>query len=136
MSFELKIRAKHLAAESKIIRFEEHKTKAKIKKLKERSKKTDSEEIRKWKAEQGFKLASLQEHRKTVVRPAARRTHLARAYLKGLAYKDVEQKLTSKPPLAYEGYDYIGRNVKQIAESVTRYGKKTTPEEIRSWILA
>ena len=139
MSYELKIKAKHLGAEAKIIRFEENKTKQSTKKLKARENTpgvNNLDEIRKWKAAQGFKLQDLQHHRKFVVRPAARRTHLARAYLKGLPYKAVEQRLTSKPAYASKHtYNYISRSVKQIATMVNQYGGQCTPEDIKAWIL-
>jgi hypothetical protein len=135
MSYELKIKAKHLAEEIRIIKFEERKTGKTIGKLDKHLQSTNNlQEVRKWKAAQGFKLHDLQNHRKFVVRPAARRTHLARAYLKGLAYKDVEQTLRVSPALAAWPYE-PQRQVKQIADMVNKYGGKCTPECIKAWIL-
>lgn len=67
MSIELKIKAKHLAAEAAIIRKEASKTSG----------------MPKW---------ELNHHRTTTVRDAARHTHLARGYLDYMPYRRIEQK--------------------------------------------
>lgn len=89
MSIELKIKAKHLAAEAKIIRAEERKAK-----------------------ESGdtAQLQSLHDHRLHTVRPAARSTHLARAFIKGVPYKVVEQTCRTQPYAA------------EIRKMVSQYG--------------
>ena len=135
MSYKLKIKAKHLAAESRIIRFEEQKTGREISKLDYKERTSDDARYRRYRAAQGFKLNSLHSHRVNVVRPAARQTHLARAFLKGMPYKVVEGKLRDTTRvLATE--NWISRMVNPIAAMATKYGKtNVTPEDIRDWIL-
>ncbi len=102
-SIELKIRAKALAAEAKIIRHEEQKAKARATHAKS--------EDRKQAARSTF--STLQSHRRHVVRRAARSTHLARAFLRGLRYRHIEAKCREMPDRA------------EILKLLTRYG---TPE--------
>lgn len=78
MSVELKIKAKSLADEARVIRAEEKKAKAK--------RKTET-------------VNSLHHHRLQVVRPAARATHIARGYLAGTPYRLIEGNAKSEPPL-------------------------------------
>ncbi len=76
MSTELKIKAKSLAAEAHIIRAEERKAK---------------------KCGDTVQVHLLRCHRTEHVRKAARSTHLARAFIRGLAYKQVEQTCHTQP---------------------------------------
>ena len=80
MCIELKIKAKHLALEPKIIKHEERKLKGQIK----YTKGTDANLI--------YKLNDLVNHRKWNVRNESRATELARAYLAGKPYSYVEKK--------------------------------------------
>ena len=122
MSVELKIKAKHLALEPQIIRFEENK-------LKKRMKHHRSDDgINSIQLE--WKLHSLTNHRKIDVRNEARATHLARAYLAGKAYSRCEKNL--KQP--YYFTQYI---VPRIVAMVTKYGtgeqRKATKDTIIEW---
>jgi len=74
--YELKVKAKSLAAESKIIRIEELKLKRTPVRYKDK-KVVDN-------------IVSLAEHRRWNVRNEARATHLARAFLAGKTYVSVE----------------------------------------------
>ena len=77
MSIELKIKAKTLAAEAIIIRLEKRKAKARRKtKLVEK----------------------LTEHSRTIVRKEARSTHLARGFLSGTEYTQIERKTKFHKP--------------------------------------
>lgn len=108
---KLKVKAKSLAAEAKIIKKEE----LKLLKVPAGSKYAISE-------------AFLTDHRKWDVRNEARSTHLTIAYLKGKKYKQVELscKEIEKRDL------YI---VKRILAMVQKYGdKKTTRDQILNWI--
>jgi len=82
MCIELKIKSKHLSAESQIIRFEERKLKERIKHTKSIDKIDQLRE--KW--------VSVNQHRRMEVRNENRSTFLARAYLAGKSYATVEQK--------------------------------------------
>lgn len=91
-SIELKIKAKHLALEPAIIRKEERK----LHKMAKNSKDSDSAYSLLNKA------GSLRDHRRTNVRQEARATHLARAFIAGQSYRQVEVKSdTSNSEFAY-----------------------------------
>lgn len=90
MSIELKIKSKHLALEPAIIRKEERKLQKQIKHLKEFHQVNDDYSDVIYPLHR--KRTDLHQHRVTVVRNEARATYLARAYLKGIPYKSVEQK--------------------------------------------
>jgi hypothetical protein len=121
MSVELKIKAKHLALEPQIIRFEENKIK---KHMKHCSKEEPDYTSLSW------KLHSLTNHRKIDVRNEARATHLARAYLAGKAYSRCEKNL--KNPYYFTLYI-----VPRIVAMVTKYGtgeqRKATKDTIVEW---
>lgn len=97
MSIELKIKAKHLALEPAIIRKEEQKLKKQFVWFRYKHQITN---VDLWtiydKHPELYKLHSkrysLYNHRKTIVRNAARATHLARAYIAGMSYDRVEKK--------------------------------------------
>ena len=72
----LKVKIKSLAAEARIIRFEEAKAR----------KRKNTE----WRS-------GLASHRRGIVRSAARHTHLAYGFLRGRSYKQMEAKCTIKP---------------------------------------
>lgn len=83
MSIELKVKSKHLSVEARIIRHEENKLKRQIEWKKQNEQDQEAERS------QWF---SLNEHRRWNVRNENRATFLARAYIAGKAYKNVEQK--------------------------------------------
>lgn len=74
MSVFLKVKVKSLAAEARIIRREEHR----------------------WPGDSPTR-ASLQGHRRNDVRREARHSYLALAYLRGRAYREVEQTCHRDP---------------------------------------
>ena len=118
MSIELKIKAKHLALEPKIIKCEEEKLKGQIK----YTKGTDTSLI--------WKLNSLVVHRKWNVRNESRATELARTYLAGKPYSYTEKK--RKDDMMFQLYI-----VPRIVAMVTKYGKgdqrKVDAAIIREW---
>lgn len=113
-SVELKIKAKHLALEPAIIRKEEQKLKKQAKHLRERQE-NDSKVM--------DKFFSLQSHRREDVRNEARATHLARAYLAGKLYGDVEAK---RNPSKEGGFQFIV--LKRVVSMVNKYKEKGRPE--------
>jgi hypothetical protein len=122
MTVELKIKAKHLALEPQIIRFEEKKLKKRIKH--HRSGDEESSISLTW------KLHSLTNHRKINVRNESRATHLARTYLAGKPYVYCERKRNDNSYFTM----YI---VPRVLAMVTKYGKgeqrKATKETIVAW---
>lgn len=118
MCIELKIKAKHLALEPKIIKHEESKLKGQIK----YTKGTDISLI--------WKLNSLVNHRKWNVRNESRATELARAYLAGKPYSHVEKK--RKDNVMFQLYI-----IPRIHAMVIRYGKgdqrKIAVDVIKEW---
>lgn len=84
MSIELKVKSKHLGVEATIIRHEEHKLKKQIAWAKENGKSEETNLRDQW--------SSLNSHRRWDVRNENRATFLARAYIAGKPYKQVEQK--------------------------------------------
>jgi len=90
MSIELKIKAKHLALEPAIIRKEEHKLLKQIKHIKKYHQVNDNYGDIVYPIHS--KYTNLSNHRKWDVRNEARATHLARAFIIGQSYKDVERK--------------------------------------------
>lgn len=91
--FELKVKIKSLASESKIIHQEKSKA---MKSLREAVKKGISplEEPR---VRLEHKISSLNHHRKDVVGKEARVSQLAYAFLRGVPYKSVEPKCKESP---------------------------------------
>jgi hypothetical protein len=92
MSIELKIKAKSLAAEARIIRAEEKKLKAKARHAREHQQ-SDAE------TGHGYRLNRIYLHRTQDVRAEARATHLARAFMAGRPYVEIEASPRKKPPL-------------------------------------
>lgn len=93
MSVELKIKSKHLSVESKIIRFEEQKCikqfRYNINKFKETG---HNGEYELFKDNSFITYRSLRDHRKKVVGVENRATFLARAFIAGVPYEQVEFK--------------------------------------------
>lgn len=98
----LKIKIKNLADESRTIREEEWQTSGK----------------EKW---------DLQHHRKTVVRPAARKNLLAYGYLLGTPYKKMEPKTCNEP----EEMAIIFKAVEKIAVRFGGEGEEPFQEWVR-----
>lgn len=119
MSIELKIKANTLAAEARIIRRIELKRK-------QRFNKQTAEVKEKWGEEHSAALSSLHNHRTVLVRRAARATHLARAYLNGRAYIELETKAYVEPP-----YQEVAKMVKSYGD-VGLFGN-VGPDAIADW---
>lgn len=105
MSIELKIKSKHLALEPAIIRREEKKILKRIRSG--RCNDTASAQL---------KYESLHNHRKWNVRNEARATELARAFLIGKPYSEVEQK--RKPENEFKFKRYI---LPRVVAMVNKY---------------
>lgn len=118
MSVELKIKAKHLAAEAKIIKKEE---------------KIQLERKRKNKSNAYF---SIIEHRKTVLRDEARATHLARAFISNKTYETVECDTHDRHRLVHE---ILPRVIKLVIKYKPRHlhnmNKDDIKEILRQWIF-
>jgi hypothetical protein len=124
MSIELKIKSKHLALEPAIIRREEQKLLKRI-----RSGRCNDTADGSTTASLLRKFESLHNHRKWNVRNEARATELARAYLSGRPYNDVEWK--RKPENEFKFKRYI---IPRIVSMVTKYGNEpVTSEQIEKW---
>jgi hypothetical protein len=112
MSTELKIKFKSLSEEARIIKKEEKRLKAE------------------GKTGHNSEYDSVYRHRIDVVRPIARATHLARAYIKGMPYAVVERKTHNNEVM------YL---TKKIFEMVKKYGGEkhhnVTIEAIENWYL-
>ena len=119
---KLKIKAKSLAEEARIIRKEERK-------LKEIPFHKRSKVVGTGHSQYVVcHLSTIQLHRKWYVRNEARATQLAIAYIKGKDYLQVEKSTKSTDVLRY----YI---VPRILAMVKKYGEKeTTREDILKWI--
>ena len=120
MSLELKVKSKHLGEEAKIIRFEEKRV---------------LEQARYHREKGDFGLSNysllvtyvrLANHRKWDVRNENRATFLARAFLKGQKYSQVEQKCLDK----HKRGCYIYPRVKKMLE---KYGR--TNESLREHLF-
>ena len=120
MSIELKIKQKHLALEPHIIKHEERKLKSQIK----YTKGTDANLI--------YKLNDLVNHRKCIVRIESRATHLARAYLAGKPYSNVELK--RKDDGTYQQY-VVPRVVSMVQKYGPRELRKIDPKDFRKVII-
>ena len=120
MSLELKIKSKHLSEEARIIRFEERKLKRQIKWAKLRQLVCDPERSA-W--------ASINHHRRWNVRNENRATFLARAYIDGRSYKEIEQ--TRKPENEFKFKQFI---IPRIISMVNKNsGKNVTELDILTW---
>lgn len=121
MSIELKIKAKHLALEPAIIRKEEQAALKEARWCRANNRLPNAAHAR---------YISLNSHRRWNVRNEARATELARAYLAGKEYKQVEQK--RKPENEYKFKNYI---VPRVAAMVQKYGtsNKVTDQQIIDW---
>lgn len=141
MSLELKIKSKHLGEEAKIIRFEERKLLKQIQYLIERDggrRFYTDPETKKWVYTPLDKVFhqhwSLMSHRTEDVRNENRATFLARAYLKGQAYSDVEKPGKEKDLERRKAKLHI-TILPRTLKMVQKYGKpKATMEELKLWV--
>jgi len=122
MTYELKIKAKHLAEEARIIRFEEKKTKQRAKKAREAQRHDVADQM-------SSQIRSLHHHRTWDVRNECRAAQLARAYLAGKPYASVEQKRVDHKWFAFAHYV-----VPRVVKLVNKYGnEEVTKEQIAKW---
>lgn len=117
MSVELKIKSKHLALEPAIIRKEEKKIRKQIEWIKQKHQIQNANMFDEMFYPYHKKWYSLQHHRKTVVRYEARATHLARAYIAGIPYENVEKKIHDETVLKV----FI---LPRVYSMVAKYGNK------------
>lgn len=142
MSLELKIKSKHLGEEAKIIRFEERKLLKQARRLIERDggrRFYVDTETKKWVYTPLDKVYrqhwSLMSHRTEDVRNENRATFLARAYLKGQAYSDVERQVGNEQEQARRKAKLHITILPRTLKMVQKYGKpKTTMEELKLWV--
>jgi hypothetical protein len=126
MSLELKIKSKHLSEEARIIRFEEHKLGKQVRWYIRQHETTGANEtLSLYKCKPHQQRSSLHEHRIKDVRRENRATFLARAYIAGQNYLDVEIK--RKPEREYEFYQFI---IPRIVNMVAKYGADKVPIKI------
>jgi len=112
MSIELKIKALHLGAESRIIKNEERRLKRHIKRVGHNRKPALISTLR-----------SITEHRKQVVRPHARSTNLAYGYLRGNERSQIEHPDTLRT-LPAKG---------EVQRMIERYGSKPQITDFNDW---
>lgn len=125
MSLELKIKSKHLTEEAKIIRFEENKLRRQVRYLHEAQREVDAYAA-------FYKWQSLNSHRRQDVRVENRATFLARAYLAGKDYSEVEQKRSPEME-----YDFQHRVLPRVISMVAKYGTPNTDISavtIKRWV--
>ena len=118
MSIELKIKSKHLSLESKVIRFEEQKL---IKQIKWLDKNDPNRGQPSWLGKSDYwkavaKHGSLVDHRKHVVGRENRATFLARAYIAGRPYKEVEAKRKDE-----RAWEFNNKVIPRVLEMVKKY---------------
>ena len=116
MSIELKIKSKHLAFEPAIIRKEEYKLLEQIRWYKKYHQITSDSPDPKLEELQ-YKRHSLYCHRNWEVRNEARATYLARAFIKGMPYKRVENNSDFNP---YFNHNRIVFD--RVLDMVAKYG--------------
>ena len=130
-STELKIKRKTLAVESRFIRQEEEKWREEGRKARLRQKIERA-------ARSSAKFDTLYWHRKNVVRPEARASGLAHAFLKGMPYQQVEQKFY-KSSFGYGTIAYLGEAKlwERVVDIVTKFGNLTADDDpttmVRAW---
>lgn len=116
---QLKIKFLSLSAEERLIRHEEVKVNRRMKKLV-----LSKDKAMAWER-QSTKYWDLRSHRITVVRPEARATHLARAFLCGHEYSKIEEFRYSRP-------DWT-----RVGELVHKYAignRQVVAQQLEEWI--
>lgn len=155
MSIELKIKAKHLALEIGVIRFEEAKVQKRIEKIRKMEEQAHKERnnqkatiFYRYRLDAEREHTSLVRHRKEKVSTEVRATNLARAYLKGVPYKTVENKRKMEPDVNgvvnHNEYVFWKHVVPRVAMMCKKYNSdfkvrhKATDEEmfnlVSDWI--
>lgn len=120
MSIELKIKSKHLSEEARIIRFEENKLKKQAQWLRDHQ--MNDVSVHK-------DFLNLKQHRRWDVRNENRATFLARAYLEGKSYREVESKRKTE-----NEYTFTAFVIPRVLTMVNKYGNvQVTKEEILEW---
>ena len=123
---ELKIKIKTLASESRIIRLEERKAKARARMVKRSEAKAGLRE----------RCSKLNNHRKLVVRQTARVANIAYAYIRGKSYKSTEDRVRADNQPDWR------RVAKNVVRFLTIYGNvhvndvkmvNTTKESVEEW---
>jgi hypothetical protein len=120
MTIELKIKNKHLSEEARIIRFEEKKLFKQYQWALNNYRAAGNNDIYpRWDDKAFMSYDSLNRHRRWDVRNENRATYLARAYLSGIPYNQVEQK--RKPEAEHTFQIYI---LPRVFAMVVKYGKR------------
>jgi hypothetical protein len=126
MSIELKIKSKHLSEEARIIRFEERKLFKQYQwSLNKYRAAGNNDMYPRWDDKAFMSYDSLNRHRRWDVRNENRATFIARAYLSGIPYNQVEQK--RKPENEYTFQWHI---LPRVASMVAKYGSKKIQKKI------
>lgn len=126
MSVELKIKSKHLSQEARIIRFEEHKLLKQFQWAKKKHYESGSNDEYKYYSDSSWsKWNSLNNHRRWDVRNENRATFLARAYIAGIPYNQVEQKRKEENELTFQ-WNILPR----VASMVSKYGNKKIQKKV------
>lgn len=131
MSIELKIKAVSLEQEAKYIRKHERRFMnfARLVEAEHLALPKDKGEVvvttRPQEARANY--TRLHNHRKVQVRREARATHLARAALKGMPYRRVEEKSHDEPP-------YL--RVHQLLRKYSPYGDSWSVDRVRDWFAS
>jgi len=128
MSIELKIKSKHLAEESRIIRFEEKKLKSQVRyQIQEHYKTGSNEPFKIYLSKEDSKRTSLHMHRIFDVRREARATLLARAFIEGKSYQQVEGKRKEE-----KEWEFQCVVMPRVVKMVQKYhDRKTMPEDVK-----
>lgn len=133
MSIELKIKALSLAAEARVIRNQEKRIGRKLSKLHAKMANSPGDNTGTLKFSQHRNidnLTSIHTHRVLQVREEARLTHLARAYLKGTPYKEVENKTLPAKTLSEDHFERISRMATSYGQTMARIW----PTNIEDWV--
>jgi hypothetical protein len=126
MSIELKIKSKHLSEEARIIRFEERKLFKQYQwSLKQYRAAGMNDMYPRWYDKAFTSYCSINKHRKWDVRNENRATFLARAYLAGVPYNQVEQKRKEENEYTFRVYV-----LPRVASMVAKYGDKKIQKKI------
>jgi hypothetical protein len=121
MSIQLKIKSKHLSLESKVIRYEEKKLLKQAAWLRKHQESTSKVEAM---------YDSLSNHRKKDVRNENRATFLARAYINGKKYSEVERCRKESKELTFKSLV-----LPRVLSMVNKYhDRDATIGMLRHWI--
>lgn len=126
MQIHLKVKALSLAEESRIIRAQEQRLARRIRKAAARGKPLSAASVDRIQVQRH----SLRQHRKEDVRREARATHLARGFLKGRLYRQIEYSVRPDKDIYFAPW---GR----VADLVAKYGdvdKRVAAQRIAEWI--